>query len=137
MDPLEQYFQEQFHQDKDEIARLDDVLKSVWTVFRDFYCDDRWPYEITGSSPEYPAFSFSTTAMIAFTLAHACGRLTKSVLVPDVKVANPPDDECEIYKIVQGAFGCAVKKSMELREKDDSAVVESTSFGQNDPLTCT
>jgi hypothetical protein len=152
-DDLEGYLLTQHPVDKatvDEQQRLvNDVLETFAASF--LQSPGTWPYQlITGESPEVPRrLSFSTTAMIAFALGLATGRIQQSSLAPSVGDPQGSDVmRATINRLINRAMDCLARLSDDLapvvqqrveagfpRPRPRPALTDSATFGWDDPFT--
>jgi hypothetical protein len=152
-DDLESYFLNEHQMDRaaiDEIQRLtDEVLETFGRSFLDG--PRTWPYQlINGEMPVAPRqISFSTTAMIAFALGLAIGRIRESALAPSV--GDPQGSvplRTSIATLIDRAMDCAIRQSEQLpqrvservasgmpRPKPSRPLTDSATFGWDDPFT--
>src|ERR1700736_1788722 len=146
IDPLDIYLQGDYRDERAEIDRLQALSQHLLRVFSKYYeiAEQTWPYELVdGHEGEARGFSFSTTAMILFALAVALGKVSKSVLVPTVRLIPIPVSQDKhskeavdhLLETVPKVISTFIEKSV--KQVDQGRVTESATFGDNDPFTLT
>jgi ATPase family associated with various cellular activities (AAA) len=156
-DRLERFIQTELRIRKAEIEEIKDLIRRVLDVFTWSFVDgDGWPYEVVNarSLGQSRDFSFSTVAMIAFSLSLATGRIRESSLVPAVRslpALVPEKTAEEINSVISKALDLSISKSSSLEETWQSRRKEksypdplyepphsdSGTFGWDDPFTLT
>jgi len=133
------YLSFDFAEDQRELARTNELVKSVGAMFSRFVIADQWPYELNdkadakvgGSEP-----SQSTNAMILFALCAAAGKLDATCpLVPAIShtYTNPSD---EIWKAYERVWKELLKTiEAHVTKLENKHATWSASFGYDDPFT--
>lgn len=152
-DSLKTYLQGDFLNERQEVKRINEIVKAVWPLFLRFsffHTPDAkdeageeiaagWPYEIKDGevpkAPEAKKFSYSTNAMILFLIGVVLESVEPGVLVPAISLSKPEsgDEESSRIILVNGLSQIA-QRSNDRRQPGDG-VVNSSSFGRNDPFT--
>lgn len=146
MDIIEEYFQGEYIVEKNRIKEIDDLVIDVLETLTGCKpnMENGYPYVLSndkdGGFESSKKYSFSTNSMIIFVLAKLSGHI-------DINSPLLPSIEWEINKKQKGVINDdVIKKYCELissnckRLVDDATnngnlIVESSSFGNNDPLT--
>ncbi|MBD0327718.1 MAG: hypothetical protein ICV68_14875, partial [Pyrinomonadaceae bacterium] len=159
------YLQNAFRADKEQVVAVRRLIGEVSGVFPAFFEYEEgfrasrrkfevgnWPYKVIAKdSPqeEHEAtagagYSFSTNAMIMFSLATAAGLLRESALVPtrttqrdSVWSFEEKEDGRDVFTVLQAGLRRFVKESKEVRTGTYDPLVTSGSFGNDDPFTLT
>jgi MoxR-like ATPase len=139
MDPLEQYLQSSYLEEKREVGSIDGLIKEVWPVFPNFLSANGWPYEITdGDKPaNVKQPSSSTNAMILFILAQLLGRLSSSPLLPTGTggfAHQHSDDWPAMREKIQRCYETGLGILLDA-VKEKEPFFQSGSFGTDDPFT--
>ncbi len=148
-DDLEQFLRTAYPSTKASIEQINFLIKEVVDVFTWTFDEGEatWPYQLVSAAQSWPAtkYSFSTTAMIAFALQLATGRVRDSSLAPaaarevgpvDLEQANQisalvtPFIQKALHRISQKSVGQGGSKS-------GGALTKSSTFGDDDPFTLT
>lgn len=156
-DALERFIQTELRTRKAGIDDIKRLIERVLNVFTwTFAKDSAWPYQVVNARALKPSvdFSFSTAAMIAFSLSLATGRIRESSLVPAVSgiPAVTTDDAAEeIDSAISLAMDLLIEKSDALERGWVKRMIEkgypqpryrpprtdSSTFGWDDPFTLT
>jgi hypothetical protein len=156
-DRLEQFIQTELRTRKAEIEEIKDLIGRVLKVFTwSFVEGGGWPYQVVNAKPleEPRGFSFSTAAMIGFSLGLATGRIRESSLVPSVRSlpALTTDETANALKsVLSRTLDLLISKSGALEEEwkrsrrekaypkpsYEPPRSESGTFGWDDPFTLT
>jgi hypothetical protein len=145
MSTRDDYLDESFALQKDELARTRQRISRVATTFDKLLVDDQFPYEVKRNAPveRLAGYSQSTNAMILFALATLAGRAnTSSPLLP-YGVLNPPEKVSR--DTLKGPWNrlqteTAAYEKFEFLGPGDvrtSHISWSGSFGWDDPFTLT
>lgn len=138
MEPLTEYLQGDYLQDKAEIEAIRRRTAEVLEVLAAFF-DDGWPYELAaGKAPGASAKSQSTDSMILFAMAAVTGRVKGSALVPAVQMLPlelSNDQHERLERVLQSGVDRLVAISG--ASKVDGPVTESPTYGPDDPFTLT
>lgn len=141
MSSLQQYLQTDFRDDKREIEDVNKTLKLVLPLFQEFvFQENHWPYELSAKTElKNAGFSFSTSAMILFLLGTLHGKKSSGVLLPriDIDIDEVRDNKKKYKEIYEKAMEKVVGESKTKFKKEFENVVNSSSFGFNDPFTST
>ncbi len=141
MSELEDYLRGPFLRQKIDIKSIQDLTKTILPIFWKSLRDDRWPYEIVDKQDlDLPSnYSFSTNAMICFSLAAITGLVGSNLLAPSIEFSIIPHEDENIYTgLIEKSINKMMAESAEvMRNSNNKKVVDSTTFGSNDPFTLT
>jgi SpoVK/Ycf46/Vps4 family AAA+-type ATPase len=143
MDSIEEYFQGEYIVEKNRIKEIEELMKDVLKTIclRD---SNGWPYELDDSKTQKEnlpkKYSYSTSIMLLFVVN---------------KFVNNIDDKSPVIPCINWEYGADLKEELEKRitnndcvddiknlvsnslefETSNSLIVNSGTFGINDPLT--
>lgn len=155
MDTLDSYLRGEYVRDRSDVARLLKLSDQAMRTLGDenAFSGDVWRYELSdrpdrnrqdppSSSPpptRSAKISHSTTAMIAFALDVAAGRVSYSPLVPAavVRRSGAGSAEARLAKEASNQVQSAVDAVVADALRAASFQTKSTTFGRNDPFTLT
>lgn len=143
MASLESYLRGQFQDDKQQIRIIDEIVDEVVPTFgcnfgkSDGDQGNTWPYDVSAGSSDSPKFSFSTHAMISFALDALTQRPFNSTLISDKivprKLGLNKEDREKLLNILRTAKRVLIEKL----SQSEQPIVQSGTYGNNDPLTLT
>jgi adenylate kinase family enzyme len=138
MDPLDEYLQGTYLDEKRDITRVDTLLSDVWQSLTYTYTKKGWPYEFKDSGPltQPDKWSYSTASMILFALASSIGLSNENALLPSVRIQteNRPEQKLkDTFWEVFLSLVDAIPKTKASKEPQLNCI--SSTFGKNDPFT--
>jgi adenylate kinase family enzyme len=157
---VEGYLQTDYLSEKSDLSELQRLANRVVAVFDRSFLDaaGTWPYELVHRCPvEEPLkLSFSTSAMIGFSLALATGSIRQSSLAPSIHGAALGEPTKEWQDLctrtdahIVSALDAVIKASARLVKSykpptdgrpvpdPNPPLVDSATFGPDDPFTLT
>jgi cytidylate kinase len=144
MDPLEEYLQGPYLEDKNEIRAIEELIGEIWPVFQRFRKNDNWPYEIQDKRPVEIRSSSSTNSMVLFTISQLLGPQRETALAPHGKRALAVPEKAGMPKRseLEATFRSGLQKLVKIAnskwtKSGEKYLFDSHSFGKNDPFTLT
>lgn len=145
MDIIEEYFQGEYIVEKNRIKEIDDLVIDVLETLTGCKHDmeNGYPYVLSndkdGGFESSKKYSFSTNSMIIFVLAKLSGHIDiNSPLLPSIEWDLNKNQNEDINKICINKYYELISsecKKIVGRNNNQDVIVESNSFGNNDPLT--
>lgn len=132
------YLEGQLNVDQSVTAAIEDLIGRALRTLRETQLPGgKWPYALTnGESPAAPEkLSEATSAMILHAVAVVYGSVSRSILVPAVRVGRQRK-----ASTVEGLLRVgteALVDSLEANSSHGSALTTSRTFGDDNPLTLT
>ncbi|RPH31154.1 MAG: AAA family ATPase [Bacteroidales bacterium] len=145
MDSIEQYFQEEYILEKNRIKEIEDLIKDVLKTLS--FCDEHgWPYELDDSGDKKnvllkDGYSYSTSSMILFVVSKFLNKIDeKSSIIPNIKWEYNKEFKKELDKVITTEnynkdIDYLISSCSKELEKETNYIVNSGTFGPNDPLT--
>ncbi len=145
MDIIEEYFQGEYIVEKNRIKEIDDLVIDVLETLTKCRPNMKngYPYVLSndkdGGFESSKKYSFSTNSMIVFVLAKLSGHIDiNSPSLPSIEWDLNKNQKENINKIYIDKYyeliSSECKKIVD-RNNNQDVIVESNSFGNNDPLT--